>query len=230
MTNKVANLDERVREMLRESITSGDLQGGAHLSELKLSKEYNVSRTPVREALCALAADGLIEMIPHRGAFVRTVDQTERSDQHYVYNQMMAMAARIAVERSGIEHIMEMENLVSAIPASDTTEMVSACMAVNTFIRKLAQSPALEASMTTVERRMTSAPVWLNSDENTASIKQEYTYILAAFKRQKADVAEKSMRQVMTWLSVWNEEETTTEIASDVMATSIKTETTVLNA
>jgi DNA-binding GntR family transcriptional regulator len=231
MTNKVANLDEHVRETLRTNIISGDLIGGTHLSELKLSKEFNVSRTPVREALCALAADGLIEMVPHRGAFVRTIDTSEKSDQHYVYNQLMGMAARIAVERSGIESLMEIENLVSAIPSENITSIVKACEDINMFIRKQAQSPSLEASITAVERRMTSAPMWLDSEENITALKQEYTYLLGAFKRQKADVAEKTMRQVMTWLSQWTEETTEeTSMIGATTTTSTTTETPVLNA
>ena len=103
MANTVSNLDEQVREQLRGRIVSGDLSGGAHLSELKLSKEFNVSRTPIREALCALAADGLIEMVPHRGAFVRTITETEQQDSMFIYSQLVSLAARTAVERAGIE-------------------------------------------------------------------------------------------------------------------------------
>lgn len=115
MAKTVSNLDEQVRESLRTRIVSGDLGSGAHLSELKLSKEFNVSRTPIREALCALAADGLVEMVPHRGAFVRTVEATETIDQHYIYNQMIAMATRVATERAGIESLMALENAVAAM-------------------------------------------------------------------------------------------------------------------
>ena len=107
MANTVSNLDEKVRESLRGRIVSGDLSGGAHLSELKLSKEFNVSRTPIREALCALAADGLIEMVPHRGAFVKTFTADEQQDTQFVYSQLISLATRTAVERAGIETLMD---------------------------------------------------------------------------------------------------------------------------
>ena len=100
MSQPQGNLDSMVRESLRQKIISGELDGGFHLSELKISKEYNVSRTPVREALCALAADGLVEMVPHRGAFVAHAAPHSKTDQLTVYTLLMGLAAKMAAEKA----------------------------------------------------------------------------------------------------------------------------------
>lgn len=220
MANTVSNLDEKVRESLRGRIVSGDLSGGAHLSELKLSKEFNVSRTPIREALCALAADGLIEMVPHRGAFVKTFTTDEQQDTQFVYSQLISLATRTAVERAGIETLMDLETSISGMPTTSTTEFVTYAEGIISAIRNIASSPALDKAITAVERGMTTAPMWLNDDSSMEQIKQEFTYLLGAFKRQKADAAEKTMRQIM---SLFNQVETEgTDIDISAAATTVQ--------
>lgn len=226
MANTVSNLDEKVRESLRGRIVSGDLSGGAHLSELKLSKEFNVSRTPIREALCALAADGLIEMVPHRGAFVKTFTADEQQDTQFVYSQLISLATRTAVERAGIETLMDLETSISGMPTTSTTEFVTYAEGIISAIRNIAASPALDKAITAVERGMTTAPMWLNDGSSMEQIKQEFTYLLGAFKRQKADAAEKTMRQIM---SLFNQVETT-ETDIDMAATATTVQNQGLNA
>lgn len=226
MANTVSNLDEKVRESLRGRIVSGDLSGGAHLSELKLSKEFNVSRTPIREALCALAADGLIEMVPHRGAFVKTFTADEQQDTQFVYSQLISLATRTAVERAGIETLMDLETSISSMPTTSTTEFVTYAEGIISAIRNISASPALDKAITAVERGMTTAPMWLNDGSSMEQIKQEFTYLLGAFKRQKADAAEKTMRQIM---SLFNQVETT-ETDIDMAATATTVQNQGLNA
>ncbi|TFV86712.1 GntR family transcriptional regulator [Blastococcus sp. CT_GayMR20] len=62
----------RVLHALRELILGGDLAPGARLGEVELADRLGVSRTPVREALSRLAAEGIVEMVPNRGARVAT--------------------------------------------------------------------------------------------------------------------------------------------------------------
>ena len=63
---------DRVVETVRELILHGDLAPGARLGEVELAERLGVSRTPVREALTRLAASGLVDLTPHRGARVTT--------------------------------------------------------------------------------------------------------------------------------------------------------------
>jgi DNA-binding GntR family transcriptional regulator len=63
---------ERALATLRDAIMGGDLAPGARLGEVELADRLGVSRTPVREALSRLAAEGLVEIVPNRGARVVT--------------------------------------------------------------------------------------------------------------------------------------------------------------
>ncbi|HET7412639.1 MAG TPA: GntR family transcriptional regulator, partial [Pararhizobium sp.] len=62
---------DRVREELERAIVAAEFADGERLDEVTLSVRFSVSRTPVREALHALSASGLVEAIPRRGVFVR---------------------------------------------------------------------------------------------------------------------------------------------------------------
>lgn len=194
------NLDERVREALREKIIAGELGGGFHLSELKISKEYNVSRTPVREALCALAADGLVEMVPHRGAFVSDVPAHTKEDQTQMFGQFMALAARMTAQKASIDMMMDLETALSfASDASQTKEgFTNALQAMTELFKKTSGSATLNEVISLLERRMDMQTFWANAFTAKQEIQQQISVLLAAMKRQKGDTAEKTMRQIMT--------------------------------
>ena len=65
-----ASLQVRVFEEIERAILSGEFESGEGLAELKLSAELGVSRTPVREALRQLELEGLVKIIPNKGAVV----------------------------------------------------------------------------------------------------------------------------------------------------------------
>ena len=69
-TPKRAVIHAKLLEQLRDLIVEGVLEGGARVPERVLCERFGVSRTPLREALKALAAEGLIELLPNRGARV----------------------------------------------------------------------------------------------------------------------------------------------------------------
>jgi DNA-binding GntR family transcriptional regulator len=83
-------------ERLRDAIVAGRLKLGARLVEGELTAEFRVSRGPVREALRRLAADGLIELVPHRGAVVRRLTRREIAELFQIRLELESLAARLA--------------------------------------------------------------------------------------------------------------------------------------
>jgi DNA-binding GntR family transcriptional regulator len=94
-----ANATERLKEQIENEIASGLLLPGDRLDEVSLAERYGVSRTPIREALHSLAASGLIETRPRRGAVVVDVGPDRLLEMFEVMAELEALCARRAVRR-----------------------------------------------------------------------------------------------------------------------------------
>lgn len=94
----------QIVDTLRESIKEGRIVPGQRLVENDLTREYGVSRGPLREAFAHLAAEGLLEMTPYRGAVVRKLGREELADLYGMREILEAQAARLAarhIDRPG---------------------------------------------------------------------------------------------------------------------------------
>ena len=94
---------------IKEDILSGKMTSGDKLVEQALCKEYAVSRTPIREALSQLEAEGLITSIPNRGSFVRGISEREMIDIFTLRKIYEIQAIRWAIERITDEELEELE-------------------------------------------------------------------------------------------------------------------------
>ena len=207
MTNKPQhNLDDMVREGLRKEILTGKLANGAHLSEIKISKDYDVSRTPVREALCALMADGLVEMIPNRGAFVRTPSKEDLKDVSDMYGSLMAMATRMATDTMKEKDLSKLEVSLEKLKESNDSDSFNKVRGeLDAMIRTSASNSAFTATFTMVERRTPESILKSTlAEETRREIEQGYAFIITAMRRKKSDVAEKKMREVMELALDWD--------------------------
>ncbi|MGE4371329.1 MAG: GntR family transcriptional regulator [Xanthobacter sp.] len=100
---------EQIRRVLGEDIMMGRLKPGEFLSELKIADRFNVSRTPVREAIRILAGDGLVTLRPRQRALVRGLTAGEILDQFEVMAELEAACARLAARRHTTEHLAQMK-------------------------------------------------------------------------------------------------------------------------
>ncbi len=89
----------RFRDQIEEEIVTGILNPGDKLDELSLANRFGVSRTPIREALLKLAAGGLIELRPNRGAIVSAPTLTQLMEMFDVMAELEAMCGRLAARR-----------------------------------------------------------------------------------------------------------------------------------
>ena len=89
-----------VREQLEQAIVTGAFEDGERLNETKLSTRFNVSRTPLREAIHMLASSGLIEIMPRRGAFVRQPTVVDMIEMFQVMAELEALCGRLAARRA----------------------------------------------------------------------------------------------------------------------------------
>ncbi|MCB1514558.1 MAG: GntR family transcriptional regulator [Hyphomicrobiaceae bacterium] len=92
------------KEQLEDDIATGRLMPGARLDEASLATRFGVSRTPVREVLRQLAAQGLVELRPYRGAIVSAPDPRSLMEMFEVMAELEAMCGRLAARRLTDDH------------------------------------------------------------------------------------------------------------------------------
>lgn len=113
----VITIQEQVYQFLKEKICSGEYHPGQKLQELALASELQVSRSPVREALRRLGADGLVEEVPNKGVSVK-VYTTKDMDEIY---ELRLMMENQAIERIPAQQLQAMEGFLRSL-VSDMQE------------------------------------------------------------------------------------------------------------
>ena len=103
-------LRELVFDALREAILSGTLKPGDRLMEVQLAEEMGVSRTPVREAIRKLELEGLVVMVPRKGAYVSGLSLKDAADLFEIRQSLEGLAASLAAERITDEEIKMLED------------------------------------------------------------------------------------------------------------------------
>lgn len=119
-----ARAADHIREDLEQAILTGSYADGARLDELRLAEQFEVSRTPIREALQMLAAIGLVDLIPRRGAFVRHPGFVEMVEMFEVMAELECLCGRLAARRLTDVLLVELRaaesGCVAALESGDT--------------------------------------------------------------------------------------------------------------
>ncbi|MGE0330049.1 MAG: GntR family transcriptional regulator [Ramlibacter sp.] len=111
-------LYEEVAELLRQRIFRRELEPGSWIDELKIAEEYGISRTPLREALKVLAAEGLVTMKVRRGAYVTEVNEKDLSDVYHLLSLLESDAAGVVATRASDAELQELQALHAELEAA----------------------------------------------------------------------------------------------------------------
>ena len=104
-------LHEEAADRLRELIVQGQLGPGTRLNERLLCVQFGVSRTPLREAIKLLAAEGLVELLPNRGAIVAKIDAAQVAETLAVMGALEALAGELACRNASDAQLGEIRAL-----------------------------------------------------------------------------------------------------------------------
>jgi DNA-binding GntR family transcriptional regulator len=145
---------------VRELILGGEFHPGARLAEAELAERLGVSRTPVREALGRLAAEGLVELVPNRGARVATWTRTELEGVFELRALLEPQLTGLAVPRASAADADALDDLAHRMLAErDLDALVPLNRAFHDHLVALADHPALAAALATAVR----APIVLRN-------------------------------------------------------------------
>ena len=108
----IKSLSDQVYEYVFHRIKIGKIAVGDKIDEAELIKELGISRTPIREALIQMTSDNLLENVPRKGFFVKSVDEVEMQECFAVMAQLDAYAMELAMPNIEKDHISRMTTAV----------------------------------------------------------------------------------------------------------------------
>lgn len=107
--------EKLVTDRLREAILRGTLEPGQRLDQSELANALGVSRSPIRQALRILAAEGLVKINPHRGAHVAELSSNELEETYFIRGMLEGMAARLGARNMDDARIAELADIVERL-------------------------------------------------------------------------------------------------------------------
>lgn len=187
------SLHDDVLGRLRDFVVEGHLAPGARIPERDLCARFAVSRTPLREALKVLAAEGLIELLPNRGARVRQFSEADIRNLFEVIAGLDYTAGRLACLRISDEGIAEIERLHLDMYTSYLRHELSDYFRVNQMIHQAivdaAGNPVLSAnyaSANAIVRRLRYSANLLHRDRLSDAMR-EHEGIIDALRRRDGE-------------------------------------------
>ena len=181
---------------LRDMIIEGDLSPGTRLHEGQLGEQLGVSRTPLREAIKYLASEGLVELVPSRGAVVKRFSAKDVHDMLTVLQTLEELAGKLACEAASDAGIAEVralhDEMVQRYKASDRLQYYKLNQQIHSAIVQLAGNAALVDMHAVLQTRLKRIRfIGHEGPEKWAAAVAEHEEMLVALEaRDKAKLSE----------------------------------------
>lgn len=192
------SLSSRVFQKIREDILNGKYKEHDELRENTIGKELGVSRTPVREALRQLELEGLVSIIPNKGAYVTGITAKDVKDIYMVRSLLEGLCARMATEHITEQQLNELEDIIMLSEfrikkeTPNNAELVAALDGkFHTVLYEASDSRILSHILMDFHNYVqTSREMSVVSEERARKSIREHKQILRAIRDKDADLAE----------------------------------------
>jgi DNA-binding GntR family transcriptional regulator len=162
-------LHQEVAVRLRQRLVEGVIAPGAKLNERELSEALQVSRTPLREAIKMLAAEGLVELLPNRGAVAAQLSLQDVADAFELIGGLEGFSGELAAQRITAPELAEIRALQYEMMAAHTRRDLSTYYRLNAQIHErinaAARNPLLARTYRNVNARLQALRFRSNFDE-----------------------------------------------------------------
>ena len=163
-----AALHEQVAQRLRQMLVEGRIAPGAKLNERELSERLHVSRTPLREAIKMLAAEGLVELLPNRGAVAVSLTEEDIANTFEVMAGLESQAGELAAQRITEAELAEIQamhfEMMAAYTRRDLSSYYTLNARIHSAISAAAKNPVLAQVYQQVNARLQALRFRSNQD------------------------------------------------------------------
>jgi DNA-binding GntR family transcriptional regulator len=178
-----------VADRLRDLIVQGDLAPGERLNERLLTERFGISRTPLREAIKMLSAQGLVKLLPNRGAVVTELTTEDAENMFQVMGVLEGLAGELASKRATDKEIAEVRDLHERMEQFYAEKDLTGYFQLNQLIHEkivaAARNPELEMMHSSLSVRIRRARLMANySRERWDRAMAEHMMIMDAFERR----------------------------------------------
>jgi len=185
-------LHSQVAERLRELISHGELAPGDRLNERILCEQFGISRTPLREAIKILSLEGLVQLLPNRGAVVTELTRDEAEDMFQVMAAMEALGGELACRRATDWDVAEIrslhEEMAEYYAQGNRPEYFRVNQRIHERIIECARNEELTAIYRQLARRIQRGRYMANfSQERWAQAVREHEEMLNALSRRDSE-------------------------------------------
>lgn len=196
---------EEVYRLLKNKLAALEYKPGQSLTEQEIASELNVSRTPVRHALSRLERDGLVEIIPRKGAFIKFLSLMDILEIFQIRRALEGLAARLAAGRINLKGLEEFETTYVDVLQENSVdklqEIADVGVKLHDYIIKSADNKRIAKILGDYKIQLEICRIFfLNQPRNveapraTESIK-EHLAIIDALKAGDGEQAERAMRE-----------------------------------
>jgi len=193
-------LRDSLRQALRDAILKGKLAPGEPINQVTLSKEFGVSRGPLREALSLLEEEGLVTNIPYRGTFVADFNDRIIQDTYSLRRVLEQFAVELAMIRSTPAEMAELravyQNMVAAVSTGNMEQFHELDLAFHRQIYAMAEHELLLQMWTTIEANVERSIFYGNfqhQDEPSQILLDSHRLILEAIESGDIEAAKREI-------------------------------------
>ena len=189
----------KISKSLELEILTGKLQPGDKLDEVKLAKRFDVSRTPIREAIAELSAAGLVETRPRRSAIVATFSIQQIFDMYEVLAVLEGLCAGLAARRMTEEERETLKSLhtkmAKLVDSNDWSQYYLMDLKFHQLIYAGSHNTFLEEEALSIRNRMMPyRRVYMEAPNQVKVPYQEHSRIIETILNRDSDAAEASFK------------------------------------
>lgn len=192
--NEYLPLRDIVFQTLRNAIITGEFQPGERLMETQLAEKLGVSRTPIREAIRKLELEGLVIMVPRKGAQVAQFTEKDIQDVLEVRAALEALAAKLACKRMDDRSFLKLQLAIAeysyAAKNKDLETMIEKDVEFHDIICNATQNDKLIQMFNNLKEQVNRYRItYIKNAEDSETVVAEHTAILQALQNRDEETA-----------------------------------------